>query len=96
MEGKMGWKSMLQKVSSLLPDKEVDHECGNLYPLMKKKNKAVHWKYIIWFNDDDYIVFEYHVYILCKIIQWKQYDMYIKGTILEWIKLMFFNLFSKF
>lgn len=37
MEGKMGWKSMLQKVSSLLPDKEADHECGNLYPLMKKK-----------------------------------------------------------
>lgn len=37
MEVKMGGKSMLQKVSSLLPDKEADHECGNLYPLMKKK-----------------------------------------------------------
>lgn len=37
MEGKMGGKSMLQKVLSLLPDKEADHECGNLYSLMKKK-----------------------------------------------------------
>lgn len=33
----MGGKSMLQKVLSLLPGKEADHECGNLCFLMKKK-----------------------------------------------------------
>lgn len=77
MEVKMGGKSVLQKVLSLLPCKSADHECENLYSLMEKN---VHWKYIIWFNNDDNIIFEYHVYLLCKIVQWKQYYMYVKGT----------------
>lgn len=36
MEVKMGGKSVLQKVLSLLPCKSADHECENLYSLMEK------------------------------------------------------------
>lgn len=36
MEGKMGGKSVLETVLSLLHGKSADYECGNLFSLIEK------------------------------------------------------------
>lgn len=41
MEGKMGGKSVLEIVLSLLHGKSADYECGNLFSLMKKNQQCL-------------------------------------------------------
>lgn len=93
MEVKMGGKSVLQKVLSLLPCKSADHECENLYSLMEKN---VHWKYIIWFNNDDNIILSIMFTSYARSYNESNITCMLKGPGHDFSPFFFRNLFFHF